>query len=427
VYFEIAVVVVLTIVNGLLAMSELAVVSSRSTRLKVLQDKGNRGATVALRLASDPGRFLSSVQIGITLVGILSGAFSGATLGARLSGVLADAGVPPAAADALGVGTVVVAITYLSLIVGELVPKQIALRDPERVAAKVAPAMYGLSRVAAPLVWLLDNSGKLVLRLFGPKGTANESVTEEEVKNVLAEAATAGVLEGQERDMISSVMRLADRSAKSLMTPRHEVETLDIASSQDAIRKQLFETSRVRLPVWEGGPDAVIGVLDVKAALIELLEHGAIDLRKHTRAIPAVLDGMDALDVLKAIQESSMHMALVVDEYGHFEGIITSTDILVAIAGSFKDDQDDEPALVMREDSSYLVAGWMPADEFADRTGVPVARDADYETVAGLVLHRLGRLPQTGEKVVIGEWTLEVVDMDGRRIDKLLLTRKAAA
>lgn len=179
--------------------------------------------------------------------------------------------------------------------------------------------------------------------------------------------------------------------------------------------------------MWEGERDAVIGVLDVKAALVELLEHGTIDARKHTRPVPAVLDGMDALDVVKAIQESSMHMALVVDEYGHFEGIITSTDILVAIAGSFKDDQDEEPALVVRDDSSYLVAGWMRADEFSARTGVPTEKDADYETVAGLVLHRLGRLPQTGERVQIGEWTLEVVDMDGRRIDKLLVTRKAAA
>lgn len=426
-YVEIAVVVVLTIVNGLFAMSELAVVSSRPTRLKVLQDRGNRGAEIALRLAADPGRFLSTVQIGITLVGVLSGAFSGATLGVRLSGYLAELGVPPAAADALGVGAVVVAITYLSLIVGELVPKQIALRDPERVAAKVAPPMLALSRGAAPLVWLLDRSGKAVLRLFGPKGTANESVTEEEVKSVLAEATTAGILEGQEREMISGVMRLADRAAKSLMTPRHEVETLDIASSQELLRKQLLETARVRLPVWEGERDAVIGVLDVKAALVELLERGTIDARKHTRPVPAVLDGMDALDVVKAIQESSMHMALVVDEYGHFEGIITSTDILVAIAGSFKDESDDEPALVVRDDSSYLVAGWMPADEFAERTGMPAAKDADYETVAGLVLHRLGRLPQTGERVEIGEWTLEVVDMDGRRIDKLLVTRKAVA
>ncbi|MBN9499365.1 MAG: HlyC/CorC family transporter [Alphaproteobacteria bacterium] len=426
-YVEIAVVVVLTIVNGLLAMSELAVVSARSTRLKVLQDKGNRGAEIAMRLAADPGRFLSTVQIGITLVGILSGAFSGATLGLRLSGYLSELGTPPAAADALGVGIVVVAITYLSLIVGELVPKQIALRDPERVAAKVAAPMLALSHAAAPLVWLLDRSGKTVLRLFGPKGTANESVTEEEVKNVIAEAATAGILEGQEHEMISGVMRLADRAAKSLMTPRHEVETLDIASPQDVLRKHLLETSRVRLPMWEGERDAVIGVLDVKAALVELLEHGTIDARKHTRPVPAVLDGMDALDVVKAIQESSMHMALVVDEYGHFEGIITSTDILVAIAGSFKDDQDEEPALVVRDDSSYLVAGWMRADEFAARTGVPTEKDADYETVAGLVLHRLGRLPQTGERVEIGEWTLEVVDMDGRRIDKLLVMRKAVA
>ena len=224
---EILVVLALTIVNGLLAMSELAVVSSRPARLKVLGDQGNKGATTALRLAEDPGRFLSTVQIGITLVGVLSGDFSGATLGTRLSEWLGTQGFSQSVSDTLGVGLVVVAITYLSLILGELVPKQIALRDPERVAARVAPAMLLLSEIGAPLVFLLDVSGKTVLALLGQKGESEEKVTEEEVRTIIAEAETAGVLERDEREMIAGVMRLADRSARALMTPRREVEVID--------------------------------------------------------------------------------------------------------------------------------------------------------------------------------------------------------
>ena len=423
-FTEILVVVVLTVINGVLAMSELAVVSSRPARLKVLSDQGSRGAATAQRLADNPGRFLSTVQIGITLVGVLSGAFSGATLGTRLSDWLRDEqGFSNAVADGVGVGTVVVAITYLSLIIGELVPKQIALRDPERVAARVAPAMALLAKIGSPLVWLLDISGKTVLALLGQKGESEEKVTEEEVRTIIAEAETAGVLERDEREMISGVMRLADRSARALMTPRREVEHLDLADSPAEIRAQLRATRRSRLPVQDGEADSIIGVVTVKDMFDAFSDGDGRELRSMVQQIPVVLDTTGALDVLRAIRASPVHMALVFDEYGHFEGIITSSDVLEAITGAFQEEDDSEPAVVTRSDGSYLVAGWMQVDEFSHELGIHVPRDADYQTVAGFILAEMNRLPNVGESFQKGHWRFEVVDLDGRRIDKILVTR----
>ena len=420
---EILIVVALTIVNGLLAMSELAVVSSRTARLKVLSDQGSKGAATAMRLAEDPGRFLSTVQIGITLVGVLSGAFSGATLGARLSEWLGTHGFSPSVSDTLGVGIVVVAITYLSLILGELVPKQIALRDPERVAARVAPAMWLLSKIGAPVVFLLDVSGKAVLRLLGQKGESEERVTEEEVRTIIAEAETAGVLERDEREMIAGVMRLADRSARALMTPRREVEVIDLEDSAEEIRQQLRATRRSRLPVQDGEADSIVGVIVVKD-LIEFLQAGDTqDLRALVQETPIVMDTADSLHVLREIRSSRVHMALVFDEYGHFEGIITPGDVLEAIIGAFQEEEEGEPAIVTRADGSYLVAGWMQVDEFSHELGIPIPRDADFQTVAGFILAELNHLPNVGESFDKGHWRFEVVDLDGRRIDKILVTR----
>lgn len=426
-YIEIAVVLVLTIVNGLLAMSEMAVVSSRPARLKVLADQGSKGARMAQRLAEDPGRFLSTVQIGITLVGVLSGAFSGATLGLRLTTWLEAQGLSPAAADALGVGSVVLVITYLSLVVGELVPKQFALRDPERIAARVAPAMLALSRISAPFVWVLNASGTALLRLAGSREGQDEAVTEEEVKTIIAEAESAGVLETEERAMIAGVMRLADRTARALMTPRRDVELLRFDDEIDEIRALLRSTRRSRLPVQDGEADAVVGVVLVKDIAAALSADPATDLRLLVNKAPIVTDNSRALDVLKAIRASTVHMALVFDEYGHFEGIITSGDFLEAITGTFEETGSDEPALVRRSDGSWLVSGWMPIDEFTDATGFPASRRGDYKTVAGLVLGLLNRLPEVGETFDDGTFRFEVVDLDGRRIDKVLVSRVAEA
>lgn len=420
---EILIVVALTVINGLLAMSELAVVSSRPARLKVLSDQGSKGATTALRLAENPGRFLSTVQIGITLVGVLSGAFSGATLGARLSEWLMTQGLTPAMSDGFGVGIVVVGITYLSLILGELVPKQVALRDPERVAARVAPAMLLIAKVGAPLVFLLDLSGRAVLSLLGQKGESEERVTEEEVRTIIAEAETAGVLERDEREMISGVMRLADRSARALMTPRREVEVIDLADSADEIRAQLRATRRSRLPVQEGEADSIIGVVVVKDLIDFLSDGGTHDLRGLVNEAPVVMDTAGALQVLREIRSSRVHMALVFDEYGHFEGIITPGDVLSAIIGAFQEEEEDEPPIVTRADGSWLVAGWMQVDEFSHELGIHIPRDADFQTVAGFVLAELNHLPNVGEVFEKGHWRFEVVDLDGRRIDKILVSR----
>jgi putative hemolysin len=421
-WFEILIVFALTLVNGVLAMSELAIVSSRPARLKVMADSGSRGAAIAIRLAADPGKFLSSVQIGITLVGVLAGAFSGATLGVRLADALAAAGMSRGLSQTLGVGGVVVALTYLSLIFGELVPKQIALRAPEAAAVRIAPLLNVISIVAAPLVWLLDRSGRAVLTLLGQSGQADRGMTDEEVKLVISEAQSSGVMEKAEREMIAGVMRIADRTARGLMVPRHEVEVVDVNDSPADIIRRFRETGHSRLPVREDDPDNIIGLLKSRDFLTAGAD-GEPDVRALLIETPVVRDGMAALDVIETLRSAPGHMVVVYDEYGHFEGLITPMDILQAIAGDFVEGEETEEKLVRREDGSLLVSGWMPADEFAERIGLTLRDDGDYETVAGLVIDRMGSLPGLGDHVDIGGWRIEVIDLDGRRVDKLLVRR----
>jgi putative hemolysin len=421
-------VVVLICVNGLLAMSELAIVSSRPARLKSMIDRNIRGAGRALALGADPGKFLSTVQIGITLVGVLSGAFSGATLGLRLSGVLISAGVPANVANAGGVGVVVALITYGSLIIGELVPKQIALRNPEGVAVRVAPAMTILSKIGAPLVWLLDVSGRGVLWLLGQHGESEEKVTDEEIKMLVAEAEHHGTIESDERRMIAGVMRLGDRAVRAVMTPRTEIDWMNLQWDEATARKMLMETQHSRLPVGEGSVDAMVGVVQTREILAAMLAGRAFDPRQHVRAAPIVHDQADALDVLATLRESEVPVALVHDEYGHFEGIVTPADILEAITGVFRADAEEgEPYAVQREDGSWLLAGYMQADEMRDHLGIDLPENRDYETVAGYVLSHMHHLPATGESVDAQGWRFEVVDLDGRRIDKVLATRLPGA
>jgi putative hemolysin len=421
---EIAVVVVLICVNGLLAMSELAVVSSRPGRLKAMAERGHSGAETAIRLAGNPGRFLSTVQIGITLVGVLSGAFSGATLGLRLTGWLAEAGVPASMAGTLGVGSVVAIITYASLIIGELVPKQIALRNPEGVACRVAPAMRGLSVVAAPLVWLLDISGRAVLRLLGQTDGSGAKVTDEEIASLIAEAESHGVVESDERKMIAGVMRLADRSVRAIMTPRTEVEWIDLDASRADIRKRLLEAGRSMLPAANGAVDQMVGVVRTREALAALVGRQAFDIAALVHPAPIVHDNADALDVLATLKEAEVPMALVHDEYGDFEGVVTPADILETIVGVFKSDADEDgEAAVERDAGSWLLAGYMPIDEMAVTLGIPLPERRDYETLAGFVLSHMHHLPQVGEHVDVSGWRFEVMDLDGRRIDKILASR----
>ncbi|WP_230530607.1 hemolysin family protein [Microvirga roseola] len=418
---ELIIALALVALNGVFALSELAIVSARRPRLKAMAEQGRSGAGTALALMEDSGRFLSTVQIGITLVGILAGAFSGAALGARLTRIFLDQGMPEGAAEPLGYGLVIGLITYLSIVIGELVPKQLALRHPESTACAVAPMMLVISKVAAPAVWLLNASTRLIFGLFGP-ATGNEAtVTEEEIKMLVGEAESAGVIEEEERRMIAGVLRLGDRPVRGLMTPRTDVDRIDLDDDLEAIRTLLIETPHSRLPVSEGTPDNVIGVVQSRELLAAMLSGEEFNIRDHVRQAPVVPDTLYALDALAVLRDAEVPMALVHDEYGHFEGVVTPADALEAIVGAFRADAETpDPDAVRRSDGSWLLAGSMPVDEMAEVLGVILPEPRSYHTVGGLVISEIQHLPNTGEHVDALGWRFEVVDLDGRRIDKVL-------
>jgi putative hemolysin len=427
-FIELAIVAALILLTGLLALAELAIVSSRRARLQALVDRQVIGSRRALALATDPGRFLSTVQIGITLVGVLSGAFSGATLGLHLAEWFIDLGLRSSVAEALGVGLVVAVITYFSLVIGELVPKQIALRDPERIAVRVAPAMTVLATIASPIVSFLDVSGRAVLSALGYRARPEHRVTDEEIRSLMAEAETAGVIEPGERAMIARVMRLGDRPVRAIMTPRREVDMIDLTADPDDIRRTLVESVHSRLPAHAGTPEEMLGIVQAKDLLDAYLRGERPDIRAQLQPAPNVPDTADALDVLDVIKRSPVHMALVHDEYGQFEGVVTNADILEAIAGAFRTDEGPlEPDAVRRADGSWLISGSMPADEMADRLSIVLPAERGYHTAAGFVLTQFGHLPAVGESFDSQGWRFEVVDLDGRRIDKILAGRIAAA
>jgi putative hemolysin len=422
---ELSIVIILIILNGLLSMSELAVVSSRPARLALLADRGVSGAGRALALASDPGKFLSTVQIGITLVGVLSGAFSGATLGERLTSWLIELGLSASIADVLGVGVVVTAITYATLIVGELVPKQLALRDPESIAVRVAPALDRLARISLPLVVLLDVSGKIILAVLGRSSAAEDRISEDEIHHVVKEAETAGVLEPGEREMIAGVMRLGDRPVGAVMTPRGDVDEIDLNDSPAAIREMLMKSVHSRWPVSDGDRDRPIGILQAKDLMAAYMNAREPDLRQLVREAPIVPSTADARDVLASLKAAPFHIGLVHGEYGAFEGVVTAADILESIVGAFHSEEGPpEPDFVRRSDGSYLISGSMAVDEFCELLSIPLSRRRSYHTVAGLVLQHFGALPEVGDAFEFEGWRFEVVDLDGRRIDKVLASRR---
>lgn len=420
-FLELSAVIFLIVVNGLLALSEMAIVSSRPSRLRTMAERDVIGARRALALASNPGHFLSAVQIGITLVGILSGAFSGATLGLRVGTWLEAQGLSNEIAETAGVGLVVVAITYASLIIGELVPKQIALRNPEKVAVRVAPAMTIIAKITWPMVWLLDASGRLVLALLGQKKAPAESVTEEEIKALVAEAESSGVLEPGEKEMIAGVLRLGDRNVKVVMTPRHDVDAIKLGDDPASVRAALVASPHSRLPVYDRDLDEMVGVVQAKELLNAYLQGRTPEIRDFIRQAPVIPDSADARDVIIALRDSPIHVGLVHDEYGHFRGLVTTADILGSIVGEFSgEDAPAEPAYVRREDGSLLVAGWMPLDELRDLTGIDIGDDNQSHTVAGFVVQGFGHLPDVGDRFETQGWRFEVLDLDGRRVDKIL-------
>ena len=425
---EILVVLALVLVNGYFALSELAVVSARRARLEAQARKGGRGARLALALSRDPGRMLSTVQIGITLVGIAAGAFGGARLAEPLAGVLAEVpGLARFSAE-LAYTLVVIAITYLSLIVGELVPKHLALRAPERIAVSVAPTVDLLSRIATPAVWLLERSTRLVLRLLGSEAQPARTVTEEEVRTLIAEGTRTGVFHQEEQEMIGRVLRLADRPVRAIMTPRVELVWLEVDAGPDEIARVIRESGHSRYVVGKRNLDDVVGVVHVRAMLDACLAGGAPDLRAAVRPMLVVPDGMPVLRALEALRQARVSMTLVVDEYGEVEGVVTGEDVLEAVVGDMPERRlGEEPAIVRREDGSMLMDGMLSTDDLKLALGVDELPDeAGYHTLAGFVLDQLGRIPEEGQAVAYGGWRFEVVDMDGRRIDKVLVRRAAA-
>ena len=423
-WLDVAIIFALILLNGFFAMSEMAIVSSRKPRLQALANSGSKGASVALGLAADPGKFLSTIQVGITLIGIIAGAYSGASLGGPVAERLTALGLAQDTADDVGFALVIVIVTFGQLVLGELLPKQAALRTPEPIAALVSPLMAALARAGAPLVWLLEVSTSAFWRLLGKSQTSESQVTAEELHLVVAEATSAGVIDEDERQMISGVMRLADRPVRGVMTPRGEVDWLDADASDEEVRAQLIETPHSRLPIAEGSVDRILGVVEARTLLAAVLAGRPLDLRALSREAAVIPDMTDATDALVTLQASGVPMALVHDEYGHFEGVVTPADLLAAIAGAFASDfdADDDPRAVRREDGSWLLSGSMPVDEMADRLGIDLESGRDYHTVAGYVLARLRHLPETGESFQADGWRYEVVDLDGRKIDKVIAT-----
>ena len=423
-WFDVFVILALIALNGVFAMSELAIVSARKARLEGVARAGSRAARAAIDLAADPGKFLSSVQIGITLIGILAGAYSGASLGTPVALRLQALGLAPATAATVGFAVVIGLTTYASLIIGELVPKQVALRSPEAVAKFVAVPMQWLAILTAPLVWLLDQSSHGIFKLMRLDREGDDQVTAEELHMIVEEASKSGVIEEHERSIISSIVRLGDRPVREVMTPRTEVEWLDMDAPAETIRAALAATAHTRLPVAHGSIDAVQGVVQARDIAGALLRGEPLDLASLMRKAPVVIDRLDAPDALLALRGADVPMALIHDEYGHFEGIVTPADLLAAIGGAFHSDADPDeaPDVVERDDGSLLVAGTMPADTLAERLGLTLPEDRDYATVAGLALAVLRRLPGEGEHFVEQGWRFEIVDLDGRRIDKLLVS-----
>ena len=423
---DLVIILALVALNGVFAMSELAIVSARRPRLQALEKAGRRGARTALALGSDPGKFLSSVQIGITLIGIVAGAYSGASLGGPVAERLQVLGLAPNLSENLGFALVIGLTTYASLIIGELVPKQFALRAPEPIAVLVATPMLWLAKITAPVVWVLDGSSALIFRMLRMTRESDSHVTAEELHLIVAEATRSGVIEESERAIISGVVRLADRPVREIMTPRMDVDWIDVHADEDTIRARLLETPHTRLPVGRGTVEDIIGVVQARDIMTALFRGETLNLEALMRRVEVVPDQVDAMDALEVLRRADVPMVMVHDEYGHFEGIATPADLLSAIAGHFASDRDlhEEPDIVEREDGSLLVSGQMPVDLLADRIGLDLPDDRDYATVAGHALWLFKRLPEVGDFVDDDGWLFEIVDMDGRKIDKLLVAER---
>ncbi|MFT4075980.1 MAG: hemolysin family protein [Asticcacaulis sp.] len=417
-----AVVLLLVVLNGIFSMSELAVVSSKRPKLQSRADRGDRGAAEALKLANDPNRFLSAVQVGITLIGILAGAYGQATLAGELDKLINPIPALAPYSEAISTAVVVVVLTYLSLIIGELVPKRLALLFPERIAGTVARPLNFLSLLLAPFVWLLTSSTSLVLKLIGVRDEKGESITQEEVETTLAEGMGAGLIEPGEKQMMTEVMRLGDRTVRVAMTPRTEVYRVSIDEDAADLMRQIRECPYSRFVVVRGQDlEEPLGVAHKRDIADALLAGAPLDLAAIAQEPIYIPVTTSLLVALERFKESRLHMAFVINEYGGFEGVLTPTDLLEMIAGDLNETHDDDRLMIVRrEDGSFLVDGRADLVELGDAIGEDFETGGGFHTVAGLILHKLGRFPKEGEIVTLGRFRVEIVDMDERRIDKLL-------
>lgn len=414
----------LIILNGIFAMSELAIVSARTAKLRAAEAQGSKAARTVMALAADPGKFLSTVQIGITLVGIIAGAYSGSSLGGPIGERLAALGVPEEYSLNIGFALVIALTTYFTLVIGELVPKQVALRNAIPIALVMARPMAFIARVAAPVVWILDKSSGVLVRLLGVRPAGEGNVTAEELYMIFADATHQGVIEAEQHQILAGVVRLADRPVRELMTPRTDLDWVDVSDDPAAIQKAIEDSPHSLLPVADGSPDKIVGVVKVREVLARLVVGRPVSLADMMAKAVVIPDQLDALDALRALQQSEVAMAMVHDEYGHLEGIVTPVDLLTALVGAFASDHDegDEPGIVERADGSLLVSGALSADDLAERLGLEYGDDREFATAAGYVLSVLKKLPVEGEVFKAQGWRFEVIDMDHRKIDKLLLT-----
>jgi len=419
----IAVVLLLVVLNGLFAMTELAVVSSRKSKLQARAERGDRGARAALKLSEEPTQFLSAVQVGITLIGILAGAYGQATIAGELDRIL-EVAFPALAqyTEFFATAVVVVCITYVSLIIGELVPKRLALIFPETVASKMAKPISTLAIVLKPFVLLLTASTSGILKLLGVKDRDGSDVTQEEVATILAEGTSAGLIEPEEQEMIEEIMRLGDRPVRVAMTPRHEVFWIALDDPEEVVREEIRTCPYSRIVVArENDVDNPLGLVHKKDLLDAVLTTGKIDVEPLVAEPAFIPQSTSVLKALEILKGSRVHMAFIVDEYGAFEGVVTATDILEMIAGDFDEGHDEEQAWIhQRADGTWLVDGQTDLDDLADTLGEDFGEHEGFHTVAGLILHQISRVPDEGEVLQVGRFEVEVVDMDDRRIDKLI-------
>jgi putative hemolysin len=423
---EIVIIFLLILANGLFAMSEMAVITARKSRLQDWVSKGNGRAKVALELALAPNRFLSAVQVGITLVGILAGAFAGRSVAQWLAAYIFDLPIIGAYHQQVSLGIVVLTIAYFSLVIGELVPKRLALRHPETIATWVARPLRLFTQLCSPVVQLLGLSTDAVCRLFGRQSVSEPPVTEEEIKTLVKQGAEAGVFEESEQDMVEAVLRLGDKTARSLMTPRTQIAWLDLEHSTEQIREEIISSGHSCFPVATGSLDRVDGVVQAKDLLARSLSGHDLDLRPLMQQPLFVPRTVTALEVLESFKKSGQHIALVVDEYGGIEGLLTHHDILEAIAGDIPfDGKPSDPKAVQRHDGSWLLDGMLSVDEFKEifhLDDLPGEKRDAYQTLGGFIFTRMGRIPAVSDSFEWNGLRFEVVDMDGKRIDKLLVS-----